>query len=53
MKLKGLLKAVWQFCSYLFVPQWGRKSDTNHLRVIYVYSRSVADIRIIFVNNVS
>ena len=18
------LKAVWQFCSYLFVPQWGR-----------------------------
>lgn len=21
------LKAIWQFCSYLFVPQWGRHND--------------------------
>lgn len=20
-----ILKAIWQFCSYLFVPQWGSK----------------------------
>ena len=19
-----ILKAIWKFCSYLFVPQWGR-----------------------------
>lgn len=26
-----LLKGIWQFCSYLFVPQWGRikKTSTN------------------------
>ena len=23
--MKKILKAIWQFCSYLFVPQWGRK----------------------------
>ena len=22
-----ILKAIWQFCSYLFVPQWGRKRE--------------------------
>ena len=21
----NILKAIWQFCSYLFVPQWGSK----------------------------
>ena len=21
----GLLSLLWQFCSYLFVPQWGRR----------------------------
>ena len=21
------LKAIWEFCSYLFVPQWGRKTE--------------------------
>ena len=23
--MKNILKAIWQFCSYLFVPQWGGK----------------------------
>ena len=28
--MKGILKAVWLFCSYLFVPQWGRnKGNTD------------------------
>ena len=22
--VKKVLKAVWEFCSYLFVPQWGK-----------------------------
>ena len=22
--MKKILKALWQFCSYMFVPQWGR-----------------------------
>ena len=21
--MKNILKAIWQFCSYLFWPQWG------------------------------
>ena len=25
--MKTLLKAIWQFCSYLFVPQWGRNKE--------------------------
>ena len=25
--MKSLLKAIWQFCSYLFVPQWGRNKE--------------------------
>jgi hypothetical protein len=24
-KVKVVVKAIWQFCSYLFVPQWGEK----------------------------
>jgi hypothetical protein len=24
VKARVALKAVWQFCSYLFVPQWGK-----------------------------
>ena len=29
--MKGILKAVWLFCSYLFVPQWGRnKGNTDY-----------------------
>jgi len=24
MSVKGFFNSVWQFCSYLFVPQWGR-----------------------------
>lgn len=24
-KIIVLVKGVWAFCSYLFVPQWGRK----------------------------
>ena len=23
--MKKILKAIWLFCSYVFVPQWGRK----------------------------
>ncbi len=23
--MKSVLRAIWQFFSYLFVPQWGRK----------------------------
>ena len=23
--MKNVLKDIWQFCSYVFVPQWGRK----------------------------
>ena len=23
----NILKAIWQFCSYLFVPQWGRNKE--------------------------
>ena len=23
----SLLSLLWQFCSYLFVPQWGRKAQ--------------------------
>ena len=25
MKVKGVLYALWQFCRYLFWPQWGSK----------------------------
>lgn len=23
--VKNVLRAAWQFCSYLFVPQWGKR----------------------------
>lgn len=23
--MKKFLTAIWQFCSYIFVPQWGKK----------------------------
>ena len=26
-KIIALAKGVWAFCSYLFVPQWGRKKE--------------------------
>lgn len=25
MTIKGVLNAIWQFCRYLFWPQWGSK----------------------------
>lgn len=25
-----VLKAIWEFCSFLFVPQWGRVKKTNY-----------------------
>ena len=28
-KLKAVAKAVWTFCSYLFIPQWGKKQSDN------------------------
>ena len=24
-----VLKALWQFCSYVFVPQWGKKNGAT------------------------
>lgn len=26
-KLKSFLKGVWEFCRYVFVPQWGDHKD--------------------------
>ena len=26
-RVKEMLKGVWQFCSYLFWPQWGRNKE--------------------------
>lgn len=23
--VKKVLKGIWQFCSYIFIPQWGKK----------------------------
>lgn len=28
-KIKALAKCVWVFCSYLFVPQWGKHQDAT------------------------
>ena len=28
-KIRDLVKGVWEFCSYLFVPQWGRNQDIS------------------------
>jgi len=28
--MKKLLNAIWQFCSYLFWPRWGRKEEHCH-----------------------
>jgi len=25
--MKKILKAIWLFCSYVFVPQWGRNKQ--------------------------
>ena len=27
--MKGFFKGVWQFCSYLFWPQWGSKNQRH------------------------
>ncbi len=27
--IRSLAKGVWQFCSYLFVPQWGKIKETD------------------------
>ena len=29
-RVKAVLKGVWAFCSYLFVPQWGRNKEENN-----------------------
>ena len=26
-KLKSMLKGIWAFCSYVFVPQWGKNKN--------------------------
>jgi len=28
-RVKAILKGIWQFCSYLFVPRWGRTQREN------------------------
>jgi len=33
-KLKSILKGIWAFCSFLFVPQWGRKHDVRCKRTL-------------------
>lgn len=30
MTVKELLNGLWQFCSYLFWPQWGRNNKYNN-----------------------
>ena len=32
--IKEIVKGLWQFCSYLFVPQWGRNQNKNNVRHI-------------------
>ena len=27
--IKEIVKGVWAFCSYLFVPQWGRRESVH------------------------
>lgn len=29
--MKEFLKAIWQFCSYLFWPQWGKKKRNDEV----------------------
>ena len=26
-KVKAILKGIWEFCIYLFVPQWGKHNN--------------------------
>ena len=26
-RLKSFLKGVWEFCRYVFVPQWGKNKE--------------------------
>ncbi len=30
--MKRFFSAVWQFCNYLFVPQWGKKREVGEER---------------------
>ena len=30
IRVKEMVKGVWAFCSYLFVPQWGRNKGENN-----------------------
>lgn len=30
MSVKGFFRAIWQFCSFLFWPQWGRRQRNNN-----------------------
>lgn len=32
--MKGFLKGVWLFCSYVFVPQWGKQPQDAGTRVV-------------------
>ena len=31
MTVKGVLKGIWEFCSYVFWPQWGQSTLTKTL----------------------
>ena len=42
IRIKRLLSAIWQFCSFLFVPQWGSKRR----RVQEEYERMLEEGRV-------
>jgi hypothetical protein len=31
IRIKEIVKGVWAFCSYLFVPQWGRRKGNERV----------------------
>ena len=33
IRIKEIVKGVWAFCSYLFVPQWGRRNSRDRIAV--------------------
>ena len=49
--IKEILKGVWMFCSYLFVPQWGRHpkdggtTDLRNHGLTEAHSAGVTEMR--------
>lgn len=29
--IRSILKGVWQFCAYLFVPRWGKRNSSDRI----------------------